>query len=194
MSTLLTTTTELEAVNTILVNDGEARVNTLSEEGFSPAQEALAVLKETSRRVQKKGWNFNTDRGRTLSPDIDGNISLGSNVLDARPTSGGSTIKARGSRLYDATNFTYEFSNDVNMDIVTLLAWEELPEYARDYITIRAARLYQKRETTSDLMDAFTAEDERRAYADFRRNENRAERPNVLRNSFISTGLSGRRI
>lgn len=189
-----TATTELEAVNIILKNDGEAPVATLDENGFSPAQEARDVLHEQSRRVQLHGWSFNTDRNRPFTPDVDGNITLGENVLSIRPSgsSEGFNIQQRGRRVYDATNFTYNFSGPLTLNAVTFLPWNELPEYARDFITIKAARLYQKRETSSDLMDSFTAEDEGRARAEFRRNENRAERPNLLRNSTISSNLSGR--
>jgi len=189
-----TATTELEAVNIILKNDGETPVASLDENGFSPAEEAQEVLFETSRRLQLHGYNFNTDKGRQFSPDVDGYITVGENVLSVRPSgaSEGFNLQQRGLRLYNAGDFSYAFTSPVTLNAVTFLPWDELPEYARNYIVIKAARLYQKRETTSELMDAFTAEDEARARAEFRRNENRAERPNILRNSQLSSNIAGR--
>ena len=194
MAFLFEATTELEAVNIILKNDGEAPVATLDENGFSPAQEAQAVLHETSRRLQLKGWDFNTDKSRPFTPDVDGFITLGLNVLSVRSPSGQTTTKQRGTRLYDAAAFTYVFTAVQTLNAITFLPWTEMPEYARDFITIKAARLYQKRETSSDLIDSFTAEEQQRAWAAFRRSENRAEKPNMLKNSNISAALSGRNI
>jgi len=192
----LTATTELEAVNVILKNDGEEPVATLDENGFSPAQEAREVLHETSRRLQLHGYNFNTDKCRSFSPDVDGFITLGSNVLAIQPVQGveGYSLQQRGQRVYNSSTFSYEFEQPIKVNAVTFLPWDELPEYARNYIAIKAARLYQKRETTSDLMDAFTAEDEGRAKAEFRRNENRAERPNVLKTAQLRYKIGGRRL
>jgi hypothetical protein len=56
----LSTTTKLDAVNTILIGIGEAPVNTLGS-GLQEAEIAEVVLDNINREVQSKGWTFNTD-------------------------------------------------------------------------------------------------------------------------------------
>src|SRR3546814_20980574 len=64
--------TELEAVNEMLMSIGQAPVNTLNATGISDVNIARAELVKVSRRVQARGWNFNTDDAYKLSPDADG--------------------------------------------------------------------------------------------------------------------------
>lgn len=189
-------TTELEAVNVILENDGEEAVPSIDENGFAPASKALKVLHEVSRRIQLKGYNFNTDFEREFAPTVDNEIVLPPNVLGVEVSgrSQGRRIKQRGSRLYDDDSNSYTFTSAVTLDAVVFLPWEEVPEHARNYMTIMAARLYQKRETGSQLMDGFTYEDEQMAMGTFRHAENRAKRPNLLGASYISGRVSGRRL
>ena len=53
-------TSELEAVNTILSATGEAPVNSLTGSLPIDATQALSLLKEISREVQSAGWHFFT--------------------------------------------------------------------------------------------------------------------------------------
>ena len=58
--TIITRTTELEAVNTILSTIGEAPLSTLT--GSLPVDGTTAknVLNEINREVQSAGWQFNS--------------------------------------------------------------------------------------------------------------------------------------
>jgi hypothetical protein len=173
---LTTPLTELDAVNIILQNDGEAPIATLDEVGFSDAAGAMAVLTEISRTVQDGGWAFNTDFDRTLSPDIDGEIALPTDTLWVKPTAGygTSSVVERGRRLYDLDNNTYVFAAGVHLDICQMLDFTDLPSAARYYVTLRAARVYQARSTGAGSMNSFTQTDEAMAQAALKKADLRA--------------------
>ena len=69
----------------------------------------------------------------------------------------------RGSRLYDREKHTYVFTDAVKVDMTILLTFDELPEVARNYVTIRASRIFQERVVGSDTLHAFNSQDEARA-------------------------------
>ena len=168
--------TELDAVNIILRNDGEAPVASLDESGFSEAADAAAALEEVSRTVQDGGWAFNTDYSRKMLPDVSQEIVLPDTTLWIRPTyvSANLSVVERGRKLYDLSNNTYEFKQAVYLDICQMLDFTELPSSARYYITLRAARLYQARSTGSPRQNSLTEIDEMRAQASLKKADNRA--------------------
>lgn len=152
---------ELDAVNTMLAIIGEAPINSLDVSGLSEAAIAQQTLLEVSREVQEKGWGFNTDDDYELPLTIDGFIQVPTNVLriDAEDSEGVKVVQ-RGSRIYDRENHTYVFTKTIKFKVVWMLAFEELPQAARYFIAIRAARKFQKRMVSSDLLERFTADDE----------------------------------
>lgn len=172
MAQLLTPTTELEAVNILLGTVLEAPVNTLLGTTSADAQRAIAVLSEVSREIQQDGYNFNSEKGYTLAPDaFTGEIPLPLNCLnvDSVQQDAGIDVVARGKRLYDRVKHTYRFDRSITVDMTVLLPFDELPEAVRRYITIRAARVFQKRTLGDGSLDAFTAQDEALAWRSFRR-------------------------
>lgn len=176
MPMVLTPLTELEAVNEILRNDGEAPVASLDESGFSEAADAYSKLTHATRQHQSKGWAYNTDYERKFTPDVSNEIILPSNTLWINPTyaSQSLSIIERGRKLYDLQNNTYEFSAPVYLDICQMLQFTEMPTAMRDYVTIVAARKYQAQSTGSGAQDAFTQEDEWRARAVMKQADSRA--------------------
>jgi hypothetical protein len=169
--------TELEAVNIILINDGESPVSSLDEEGFSEAATAYNTLREISRTVQDSGWAFNTDYRRMLTPDsFSSEIILPLDTLWVRPTytCAGRALVERNRKLYDLETHSYAFSTSIYVDLCQMLDFVELPSAARYYIALRAARTYQARSTGSAATNAFTAQDEKDAKAALKRADNRA--------------------
>ena len=71
----LNTTTELEAVNTMLQTIGESSVTTLA--GTLPYEVAVAqtILKEVAREICMDSFVFNTEEDRVLTADGSGNYS-----------------------------------------------------------------------------------------------------------------------
>ena len=161
-------TTELEAVNVMLSVIGEAPVSSLDISGFSDVAIAKSILEEVSREVQSEQWSCNTENEYELVPDNSGYISVPSNVLKLDIIEDQSykySPVVRGSRLYDKKNKTFVFPETLKFDIVWYLPFTDLPETIRRYITIAAARKFQKRFYSSDTLDGFTQEDEYRARA-----------------------------
>jgi hypothetical protein len=157
-------TTELEAVNTMLSVIGETPVNTLSGQMVTDAVIAKNVLNEISREVQSEGWHFNTEDDYPLTPNSDGEIVLPKNCVRVHVASRSSLdVVQRGTRLYDRTNHTYRFTSTVHADVVFLLPFEEMPEAARRYVTIRAARVFQDRVVGAGTLHDFNVMDEARA-------------------------------
>jgi hypothetical protein len=157
-----TLTTELEAVNSMLGHIGETPVNTLSNATALPvsASTAIAVLNEVNREVQNEGWYFNTENNVTLSPDVDGNIVLDKDVVEADAVDNTLDIAQRGLNLYDRKNNTLVFTKDVKVTLTRLLDWDYLPEPARRYITLRASRTLQGRLVGSRELEALILRDE----------------------------------
>lgn len=186
--------TELDAVNIILRNDGEAPVAQLDENGFDEASDAQAALEEISRTVQDSGWAFNTDFNRKLSPDLNGDILLPADTLWVRPSASDKamTVVERGRKLYDLVSNSYTFNQPVHLDVCQMLDFADLPSAARYYITIRAARVYQARATGSGSQNAFTEQDEMRAQAALRKADLRARPRGHFRNPAQSRVLTRR--
>ena len=76
----LTTTTKLEAINTMLSAIGESPVNSLTS-GLVDAEQAETILNSVNREVQSMGWSFNTDLKRQFVPDTNKQIQIPSNIL-----------------------------------------------------------------------------------------------------------------
>ena len=137
----------LEAVNRVLQMMGEAPVNSLNGQ-FGLALQAQDTLNDVSRRLQSEGWSFNTDREKLLQRNVTTNqIALGPNVSRVvidRLRYPEVDVAQRGGTLYDRHNNTYAFTQDLYADITFILEWEELPEYARQYITAKAGRQLQE--------------------------------------------------
>ena len=160
--------TELEAVNIMLASIGEAPINTLT--GTLPVDAKLAqnTLSEINKEVQSEGWSFNTEIDKVLTRDSSNNINLSNDIISADPNiHHHPDVDAiqRGLKLYDRQNHTFEFEADLKSTVVFLRDFDEIPEPARRYITIKAARTFVDRLVGDQGLRAFNKEDEIRARA-----------------------------
>lgn len=164
---MTTPTTILSAVNSMLSTIGEAPVNTLSS-GLVDAETAETVLNEVSRDVQSLGWNFNSESNYTVAADVDGNVVLPTEIVRADPVSKYRSSKneyvQRGNKMYDKVNHTYNIGKALKLNVVVLLAFDQLPEVARRFITVKASRLFQERVVGSDTLSAMNRADEEQAF------------------------------
>jgi hypothetical protein len=167
--TTQTRTSELEAVNTILSTIGESPLNTLS--GSLPVDGTIAknVLSEVGREVQSQGWHFNTHYKVTLTRDTDNKIPLATNIvrveIDPRRYSKVSyDIVQRNNFLYNLAKNEETFdTNFQDATAVYLLPFDEIPEQAKRYITIRSARIFHDRTLGANTIHKFSQEDEAKA-------------------------------
>jgi hypothetical protein len=171
---MLSTTTKLQAVNTMLSAIGEPPVNTLSSQR-ADSNIAEQILDEVSRDVQGYGWHFNTEENITLTPDSDGYIKVSNNIVrvDADPNRYWNIdLVLRGDRLYDRVTNSYVFSGPIVINRIVLLEFPEMPEAARNYIAIRAARIFCDRMLGSEKHHVFNNQDEMMALVRMRSYEN----------------------
>ena len=177
--TTTTRSTELEAVNVILSTIGEAPLNSLS--GSLPVDGTMAknVLSEISREVQSSGWHFNTHYKSTLTRDTNNNIPVATNVvrveLDPNLESKGDyDLVQRDGKLFNLAKNTDVFDKDFeNVTQVLLLPFNEIPEQAKRYITIRSARVFHDRTLGANTLHKFSQEDEKQALSILRNAESR---------------------
>ena len=184
---MLTPTTELDAINTMLSAIGEAPVNTVEDNGVVDAIMARQILTSVSREVQAQGWHFNTEKGYTLTPSFPaGEVFLPKTLLriDSVGSDQNIDVVQRGQRLYDRRNHTYKFTKPVKVDMIVLLPFDDLPEVARQYITIRSARIFQERVVGSTELSQFTLRDEMRALVALREFEGDTADYNILTDSY----------
>jgi hypothetical protein len=177
---------ELDAVNIILASIGATPISNLSAITAADAQMALGTLNEISRAVQSKGWRFNTEISFTLPPTAPSQeIYIPGNCVrvEAVDADANRDIIQRGNRLYDRVLQTFSFDKPVTVEMVLLLPFGEIPETARRYITIRAARVMQERSIGSEILYKFNALDEQEAHREFRRGESIVANYNILSGS-----------
>lgn len=165
----LSPTTKLEAVNTMLTSIGEQPIQNMNDlAGLSDASIAEQILDNVSRAIQSRGWIFNTDLDVQMPVDQYGEIKLSPDILRVDTTSrvrdGDTDIVERGRKLYDRQKQTFVFTTKVTVNQIKLLIFEDLPEPARRYISIRASRIFHDRVVGSGELHRFYQEDEMNAW------------------------------
>lgn len=143
-------TTQLAAVNQMLTGIGQAPVTSL--DSFNPeVATALSILDDVSRSVQGEGWNFNTEYKYPFVADNNGNIFVPEIALQLADNKIANVQKyqtvLRQGRLYDKINHTYTFpaNTTIYCDVIWGFEFEDLPQVFKDYITIKATRIFYDR-------------------------------------------------
>lgn len=164
--------TELDAVNYMLGTIGEQPVNRLGS-GVLEAGIAEEALRMASRGVQAKGWHFNTDVPVTLEPDDDGFINLPGNTTRVRAVGceyhhrhHGLDLVQRNKRLFNRRTQSFVFDKPVTVELQVMLDFEDLPEFAKRYVAIKAARKFQEQVAASQVLEQFTQQEEYEAKID----------------------------
>ena len=145
-STTIDTETELSAVNSILGAIGQSPVNELV---FDNPEISFIynLLRDSNVDVQNEGWHFNTERHVTYTPDSNGKIAIGDDILRMDVTDGWKKrefdVVKRNGYLYDKYDHTDDWSDTTEMllDIVKLFAFTDLPMVFQRYIIYRSSRL-----------------------------------------------------
>ena len=166
-------TTWLEAVNVVLSTIGEQAVTEATIDNVPEATIAATMLHNASRAIQTRGLHCNSEENYPLAVDGDNYLTLPLNTLKVDASDRYMDVVRRGVKLYDKYKHTFDFSTitELKVDIVFFLEFTDLPEVVREYITIKAARKFQKDILGSEAIDAFTQEDEYVAYTELQRAE-----------------------
>ena len=148
--------TELDAVNSILMSVGESPVNTLTVQSPEVVI-AQKTLRQVCREVQSEGWFFNTEYQYPISLDANKHCIIPNNVLQIdlnhfKHLNDFDVIRKKDSgieKLYDKFEHRFNFENTSDdklyCDIIWMLEFEDMPEAFRDYVTIRATRIASNR-------------------------------------------------
>lgn len=162
--TTLETSEELAGVNDILAAIGEPPVSTLEGDSNADVANARRILNKINRQVQSKGWTFNIE-DITLEPDVFSKlIPYMGDYLRMVATSGATTYVNRGGYVYDTANQTDQFTSGVEVNIVRLKEFYEMPECFRNYIVTKAARQFNNRFFGAPEVDAVLEAEEREAF------------------------------
>jgi len=137
--------TELDAVNQILSSVGQAPVTTLDLQN-PEVSIVLNTLREVNRQVQAEGWIFNTELDYVMTPDsVTNEISYPSNVLqmdaNVEHHKNDYDIVRRSGKLYDRLHHTFEFTEQLHVDLTWYFDFTDVPPPIQTYIVARAARM-----------------------------------------------------
>ena len=174
----LTPYTELEAVNTLLQSIGHSPISAVPVSGLELPNIAANVVKATSRSVQTPGIWCNTEYDYPLIKQTDEKIKVPHNALEVKLD--GSYV-LRGQYVYDLGNHTYMHQEDLTaQEIIFLLPFNELPNYVREFITIKAGRFFQLTQKPTTVAYNFSKEMEQEAYTMFKSKEDEKTPTNLL--------------
>tara|TARA_R110001599_G_scaffold307222_1_gene513887 strand:+ start:464 stop:1069 length:606 start_codon:yes stop_codon:yes gene_type:complete len=165
----LTPMTELEAVNILLAAIGEAAVSSLETATTVEVTQAKKLLSNVNRAAQQKGWHFNTEWDVVLTRDSDNRIPLSQSVLSVYQPGQLMTIRGMSGDMYayDLDNNTFTWTKNLNNAVtITLLDFIDSPNTFRQYVTTRAARIFQEEIIGQVSAETVNRQEEAEAYAD----------------------------
>ena len=146
--------TEIDAVNSILMSVGESPVNTLTVQSPEVAI-AQKTLRQVCREIQAEGWSYNTENEYPIDLDTNNQCIVPNNVLqmdlniyqhgkdyDVVRRSDNGVMK-----IYDKKNHTFTFENcsKLYFDMIWMLDFEDLPQPFKDYVAQKASRVASNR-------------------------------------------------
>ena len=165
----LTPMTELQAVNLLLSAIGEAAVSSLETATTVEVTQAKNLLSNVNRAAQQKGWHFNTEWDVVLTRDTDDRIPLSESILSVYQPGQLMTIRGRSGSMfaYDLDNNTFTWTKNLNNAVtITLLDFIDTPNTFRQYVTTRAARIFQEEIVGQVSAETVNRQEEAEAYAD----------------------------
>ena len=149
------TSSELDAVNSILMSVGESPVNTLETQSPEVAI-AQTTLRQVVREVQAEGWTFNSEFAKKFLTDVNDQVLLGDDIIqiDTNRYHHLDTydVIRKDGKVYDRYSHKNTFPEDEHLylDVIYMYAYEDIPQPFKDYITAKACRIASTR-MVSDL-------------------------------------------
>ena len=143
-NTTIDTDTELSAVNSILGAIGQAPLTTLNFDN-PEVSFIFNLLRDANVDTQAEGWHFNTEKHVKFAIDANGKIAIGNDILSMdlhdNYTKRTRDLVRRNGFIYDKEDHTDVFTQDLDLDVVRLYNFEDLPIVFRRYIIYRASRI-----------------------------------------------------
>ena len=187
-------TSELSAVNRMLSAIGEAPIQDLTNSTREDVALAVSLLKTASVEVQSRGWKFNKEFGYELAPNgtllwvpSDGStaetlnvFAPPSNLISFELTKSDAQIgldvalrpprKYTGAEviIYDRAKNRDGFEQSVYpslyLDAIWFFEFDLLPQTARSYITMKAARQFIQQSVGAPDLVGYSQQDEAEAF------------------------------
>ena len=154
-TTTIETDTELSAVNSILGAIGQAPITQLKDPNTGAITNAnpeiqfiYNLLRDATVDVQSEGWHFNRERHVPFAKDsVTNKITIPADVVRIDLPDNWSrrhyNFVRRGGFLYDKITHTDVFTDMVSpieLDIIKIYPFEDLPPVFKRFITYRASR------------------------------------------------------
>ena len=154
-TTTIDTDTELSAVNSILGAIGQAPITQLKDPTTGVIANAnpeiqfiYNLLRDANVDTQAEGWHFNRERHVTFNKDSTTNkIAISDDIVKIDLPDNWSrrhyNFVRRGGFLYDKIKHTDVFTDmadSIELDVIRLYNYEDLPPVFKRYITYRASR------------------------------------------------------
>ena len=155
-TTTIDTDTELSAVNAILGAIGQSPISQLKDPTTGVIANAnpeiqfiYNLLRDANVDTQSEGWHFNRERHVTFSKDTTTNkIAISDDIVKIDLPDNWSrrhyNFVRRGGFLYDKITHTDTFTDmgtSIELDVIRLYNYEDLPPVFKRYITYRASRM-----------------------------------------------------
>ena len=168
-ATTIDTETELSAVNSILGAIGQSPVTNLNKTNPEIAF-IYNLLRDANVDTQNEGWHFNTEKHVEYTPDaVTKKIAIGSDILkiDMHDNWAKRTydVVRRNGYLYDKYDHTDQWDSKIDVDVVKLFHFEELPSVFQRYIIYRASRLAATQLVANPTLTQLIAQQEQLARA-----------------------------
>ena len=154
-TTTIDTDTELSAVNAILGAIGQSPISQLKDPTTGVIANAnpeiqfiYNLLRDANVDTQSEGWHFNRERHVTFSKDTTTNIiAISDDIVKIDLPDNWSrrhyNFVRRGGFLYDKIKHTDTFpdmSSTIELDVIRLYPFDDLPPVFKRFITYRASR------------------------------------------------------
>ena len=101
------------------------------------------LLKESNVEVQSEGWVYNREDHYPFTPDNNKHIKIPSNVLRMdvceEEVYRNTDVVKRDGKLYNKVEHTFEFEDKLDMNVVWLFPFEDLPQPFKRLIVAKAS-------------------------------------------------------
>lgn len=192
--------TKLDAVNDVLAMAGQVPTNSLTST-TPEVQVVIRLIDKVERDLQAEGWHWNAEFNQTFTPNGSDEIDLSDDIFEVHESSGedepatlynpGAVDYAkRGGKLYNALDDTFTFTAAVKLNVLRRKAFEDIPQYARDFIVASATEKFY-RVIRGEVPQDIQAE-RVRARGRMESAELRAVDANIMRNPSMNWVLRGR--
>lgn len=181
--------TDLDAVNEMMMSISQAPVSSISTPGIRDLAIAVYTLGFVSRQVQSRGWWFNRELHYLMTQDVSQKYPIPANALSVRFYDQTRNGGIQNGFLYDMDNHSFTYPNDPTLyvDVIWMYDYNTLPQEARNYIGVRAARIFQAKVIGAAEMYKSNGDEELEALAAMKREHLRNARSNMF---FTPTGAN----